>query len=386
MTHAMRDHRQRRIGAGCVAVAGGCEYDDVSDQRPSPAAWALAGFGSGGRIFHAPLIASEPGLELVAVVTSDAERRAAVAERYPQAVCVADVTELPALGVVGVTISTPPATHAPLALAAIGLGLHVVVDKPFARTVDEALTIADAAARAGVLAIPYFNRRWDDDFRTVVKLAADGRLGTIHRFESRIDRCRPVKPGWPSDISAGGGVLLDLGPHLIDQALRLLGPAATVYARMDTRRDGARAEDSVILDLTHTGGARSTLIASLAAPAAGPRFVVQGSAGGVRIEGFDVQEAQLKSGGSPAGLGDRWGAEPTRTAAFTDRGGAAVEIPLERGRWDLFYRSVAAAVTDGDAPPVGPPDAVATARVIDAARVSARTDQVVSIGVDAPTG
>jgi predicted dehydrogenase len=346
-----------------------------------PVRWALAGYGPGGRVFHAPLIASGPGIELAAVVTGDADRRSAVAREHPGAVCVGSLAELPALGVVGVTVTTPPATHALLALQAMALGLHVVVDKPFALTAAEAAEVVTAARDAGVLLTVYQNRRWDNDFLTVRALVEAGRLGTVHRFTSRLDRSRPVKPGWSSAPPAeGGGTLLDLGPHLIDQALVLLGPAVTVHAELDTRRAGAgAADDDIQLHLQHASGARSTLAAGMASPAAGPRFLVNGSAGGLRIEGFDIQEAQLKAGASPASLGERWGVDPDAAGVLTDLDGTAVTVSLERGRWHGFYPAVAAAVRGEAAMPVDPQDAIATARVIDAARESARTGRVIAV-------
>lgn len=350
----------------------------------SPLPWALVGFGSGGRVFHAPLIASADRLNLVAVVTTDPQRRAQVAASLPGARCVVDLAAAAAAGAVGVTVSTPPATHLPLALEAIRLGLHLVVDKPFALDRAGARRIADAADAAGVAVFPYFNRRWDDDFLTVRALTQEGRLGTVRQFESRLDRSRPVKEGWSSDPAHGGGLLLDLGPHLVDQALLLLGPAVSVGARLDTVRDGAGAEDGVILDLMHESGARSVLSASLAAPAAGPRFLVQGSAGGVRIEGFDGQEAQLKTGRSPRSVGAAWGVERHRVAVVHTVDGATTELPLEPGRWDTFYPAVAAALAGTAAAPTAAGDAIAVARVLDAARVaSARGCRVSLTGDDA---
>jgi len=350
---------------------------DTSSTPPEPVRWALAGYGSGGRIFHAPLIESAPGLELAAVVTRSPERIEQLRRDHPGVPAVPDLEALADLGVRGVSISTPPASHVELARRALAAGLDVVVDKPFAPTAAEAAALLAEAERKGRLLIPYFNRRWDDDFRTVRRLVDSGRLGTVHRLTSRLDRFRPVKPGWPSDPDRGGGTLLDLGPHLIDQALLLLGPAVTVYAELDTRRpttgSGPAAEDEIQVHLRHASGARSTLAAGLASPATGPRFLVQGSDAGVRIEGFDVQEAQLKQGSSPLSLGDGWGVDPQRAAHLTAADGTEATLPLDRGRWDGFYPAVAVAVL-GDGPaPVDPRDAVATAAVIDAARESDRT-------------
>jgi len=362
---------------------------ETSSTPREPVRWALAGYGSGGRIFHAPLIASAPGMQLAAVVTRSPERIEQLRRDHPEVPAVPDLAALGDLGVRGVSISTPPATHAELTQRALAAGLDVVVDKPFALTAAEATALLAAAAHQNRLLVPYFNRRWDNDFLTVRRLIDSGRLGTVHRLTSRLDRSRPVKPGWPSDPDLGGGTLLDLGPHLIDQALALLGPAVTVYAELDIRRDcvdrSVTTEDDIQLHLLHTSGARSTLAAGLASPATGPRFLVQGSEAGVRIDGFDIQEAQLKQGSSPLCLEDGWGVDPHAVALVSDTGGTTT-IPLDRGRWDSFYPAVATAAR-GDGPvPVDPRDALATAAVIDAARESARTAHVVSIPPPAPAG
>lgn len=303
-------------------------------------------------------------------MTTHPDRKHAVAQSYPQARIVPDMAAVRDAGARGVTISTPPETHRGLALQAIDLGLHVVIDKPVALTEPQVQEIADAARAAGVQAIPYFNRRWDDDFLTIQRLHADGTLGHIHRYESRLDRSRPVKPGWPNDVQRGGGLLLDLGPHLIDQALTLLGPARAVTAHLRAVRRGAAAEDTFHLVIDHVAGARSVLSASLASPAPGPRFLLQGSAAGLRVEGFDVQEAQLKAGQSPASLGSGWGRQEERHVVISPREGKDRTAALAPGAWDTFYPAVAEAMDGGAAAPTSIDDAMSVARIIDAARRS----------------
>ncbi len=342
--------------------------------------WALAGYGSGGRIFHRPLIASATGLELVAVVTGNPERQAQVRVDVPGATPVGSLAELAGLGVQGVTITTPSATHAPLAHEALDHGLHVVLDKPFALTASDARELAEHAARAGLVLTPYQNRRWDSDFRTLRGLIEDGRLGEVHRFTSRIDRFKPVKESWHGGTAEqGGGTLLDLGPHLVDQALFLFGPVATVHAELRTVREGAGAEDDIELHLRHAGGVRSTLAAGMASAAPGPRLQANGTRAGFVINGFDLQEEQLKAGGTPASLGDLWGVEPESAWGTLFDEQSSRRVPSQRGAWDLYYPAVAAAAASGAAPPVDPRDAVATAAVIDAARESAATGTVVSL-------
>ncbi len=342
--------------------------------------WALAGYGAGGRIFHRPLITSAPGLELVAVVTANPDRQSQVLADVPGTDTVGGLNELPGLNVTGVTITTPSGTHFDLAHAALDLGLHVVVDKPFALTVEAASALADHAATVGRLVIPYQNRRWDSDLLTVRRLIDAGELGIVHGFTSRIDRFKAVKDSWHGGrAEEGGGTLLDLGPHLVDQALLLFGPLESVHAELRTVRAGAGADDQIELHLRHRSGVHSTLAAGMASAAPGPRFQLNGDRAGFVIDGFDVQEEQLKAGESPASLGRGWGVEPESAWGRLYSAQGSRTVPSERGRWDTYYPAVAAAVLGNGAPPVDPLDAVATAQVLDAARKSAAEDRVVRI-------
>ncbi len=347
----------------------------------SPVRWALAGYGSGGRVFHAPLITSAPGVELVAVVTGNPGRQAEVAENLPGARSVPELAELPALGVEAVTITTPPATHTSLAHRALDLGLDVVVDKPFALTAAAAADLVAHADQAGRLLTVYQNRRWDSDLLTVQKLIDDGTLGTVHRFTSRIDRWRAIKANWTDTPTEGGGTLLDLGPHLIDQALYLFGPVARLHAQVRAVRAGSRTDDEIELHLEHSSGAFSTIAAGMATAAEGPRLQVNGSAGGFLINGFDVQEAQLKAGGSPASLGSAWGVEEPSAYGLLTTADGTRPVPSERGRWDTFYPAAAVAVRGSGPVPVPAADAVATAEVIDLALLSAREHRVVEVPI-----
>lgn len=367
-------HHRRMTSQGSPA-------DAVTRRNDTPVRWALAGYGSGGRVFHAPLITSASGIELAAVVTTSPDRRAQVAVDLPGVVTVADLAELPGLGVEGVTVTTPPATHSDLAHRALDLGLAVMVDKPFSLTAQAAQLLVDHARRVdGVLTV-YQNRRWDSDLLTVRALIDAGELGPVHRFTSRIDRFRPVKAGWGGGaVAEGGGTLLDLGPHLVDQAVFLFGPPDAVYAELLTVRPGAGAEDDMVVHLHHVTGVRSVLCAGMASAAAGPRLQVNGRDGGFVIDGFDIQEQQLKDGESPASLGAKWGVEPESAWGILTNGDGDRRVTAERGRWDLIYPAVATAVR-GDGPvPVEPVDAVMTARVLDAARESAAAGRPVRLG------
>jgi scyllo-inositol 2-dehydrogenase (NADP+) len=348
---------------------------------PAPLRVALAGYGLAGGTFHAPLIAATAGLELGAVVTRDPARRAQVAREHP-GVPVADALEDVLHEVDLVVVASANAAHLPQARAALDARRHVVVDKPLAVTAAGARELVDRATAAGVLLAPFHNRRWDDDFLTLRRVVADGRLGDVLRLESRFDRWRPqVKEGaWreEADPAAGGGLLLDLGTHLADQAVQLLGPVTAVYAELDRRRPRAVVEDDVFVALHHAGGARSHLWASVHAAHLAPRLRVLGTRGAFVSEGLDVQEAELRAGASPrdAGFGMR---DVDAPPAMVHDGEDAEVVPWERGRWSAFYAGVARAIREGVAPPVTGAEAVGVLELLEAARRSAAEGKVVSV-------
>jgi predicted dehydrogenase len=335
--------------------------------------FGLVGFGGGGRIFHAPLIASANNIELVGVVTTNEERRAQLAAQRPGVAAFDSIAAMADAGVEAVTISTPVETHASLAKEAIAHGLHVVVDKPFAMDADEAREVVDAAERADVLLSVYQNRRWDSDFITVRKLIADGTLGAVRRFESRFER-------WDTErrrpSGASGGTLRDFGSHLVDQALVLHGPASRVYAEM---RGSGDLDDDFFMALHHISGVESHLWGSWRQGAPGPRFRVTGATGTYTVDPIDGQEPVLKSGKSPADFGDRWGIEAENLWGRLHQGATSEPVPTERGRWDAFYPAFAIAVRGDARVPVDPSDAVRTMTVLDAARRSARSGEAIRL-------
>ena len=340
----------------------------------------LIGYGTAGRFFHAPLLATTPGLELAAIVTSDATRGAEALAAYPGARIVPSADELWRLGLDLVVVASPNKTHVPLATAALEAGSAVVVDKPVAVTSAEARGLVELAAKRELPLSVFQNRRWDGDFRTVSALVASGRLGRVHRFESRFERWRPqLKGGWRElgDRSEGGGLLYDLGSHLVDQALTLFGPAASVYAEADVRREDAQADDDTFIALTHADGTRSQLWASATAADHGPRFRVLGSAAAYVAFGLDNQEDQLRAGKTPRDEG--FGQTPQARYGRVGAQGAFETYPTLPGRYTDYYPAMAAALRGEGPVPVDPRDSVAALEVIEAARRSADSGQVVEL-------
>ena len=348
--------------------------EDVTVATRDPIRTAVVGYGLGGAAFHAPFIATTPGLSLTAIVTGRPERQRKAADAYPGVRIVADVEELwhSSREVDLVAISTPNRTHVPLALAAIAAGLHVVIDKPIAASSADARRVGDAAAKRDVLAVPFQNRRWDGDFLTLRRLLNESALGAPIRFESGFERWRPEPTGgWrergtPEDA---GGLLFDLGSHLIDQALLLFGPVREVYAELDRRRPGVDADDESFVAVTHASGVRSHLTMSAVAAQPGPRFRMLGTRGAYTKWGLDGQEDVLRAGGRPGG--DDWGVEPPDRWGTLGVGDQLTRVPTERGDYGAFYAGVARAIGEGNAPPVQIGEAIRVLEVIEAARAAA---------------
>ncbi|MEU3019645.1 Gfo/Idh/MocA family oxidoreductase [Nocardiopsis sp. NPDC007018] len=343
---------------------------------------ALLGYGKGGEVFHAPLIDAVPGLRLSAVVTGSPERARAARERYPGITVHPTAADLWAnAGHYEIAVvSTPNDTHAPLARAALEAGMAVVVDKPFALTARQARELTDLADELGHVLTVYQNRRWDADFLTLWQLIEEGSLGRVHRFESRFERWRPVPKGtWreTGDADAGAGLLYDLGPHLIDQAVNLFGPVATVYAEIGALRPGVRADDDVFLALRHVRGTRSHLWMSALSARNGPRFRVLGDQAAFTSFGLDGQEARLTAGERPDAAD--WGVVPEGRWGMLGEGGRSTPVPSARGAYPEFYAGVRDAVGEGEPLPVDPHEVIHGLEVIEAARRSARTASVVRL-------
>ncbi|KVO90006.1 oxidoreductase [Burkholderia ubonensis] len=328
----------------------------------------LMGFGFAGATFHAPVIAASGRTQVAAIATGQPDRARAA---YPDARLVADLDALLALDDIEcVVIATPNDTHFPLARQVLDAGRHVVVDKPVTLTSDEALALARLAnARSRVFA-PFHNRRWDGDFLTVRRVVESGELGRITYVTSHFDRFRPqVRVRWREEAARGGGLLLDLGPHLIDQALALFGLPDTVSATVKTRRDNGSAPDFVHVQLGYPDKDVALHASALSAiePA---RFTLHGTRGSYQKFGLDTQEDQLKAGLTPDDV-EFGGGNPPGVLRVLD-GDVETErpVPTLDGQYAEFYRALAASIREGAPFPVTPQDAVDVMTIIELAAQS----------------
>jgi predicted dehydrogenase len=334
----------------------------------------LVGYGFGGRRFHAPLIASAAGARLAGVVTRSPQRRAELEADHSGTPVFDTLADLAAAGAQAVAISTPADTHTPLLHEAIGRGLAVVVDKPFALDAHAAREALAAAERAATVLSVYQNRRWDSDLLTVRRLLNAGTLGQVVRFASAFERFDAGPPP-----AAGGGILRDFGSHLVDQALLLFGPVASVHAEVLERPTHGGLDYGFFAALRHRNGVMSHLSGNWTEGAPGPRFRVTGTDASYVVLGMDGQEEALIAGRSPATEGDAWGAEREDRWGVLARGDAREPVPSERGRWDTYYPAFAGAVRGEGPVPVDPRDAVASLEVLDAARASAASGRSVEL-------
>ncbi|WP_169165221.1 Gfo/Idh/MocA family protein [Cellulomonas taurus] len=326
----------------------------------------IIGYGSAGRGIHGRLL-REIGATVTRVVTRNPARATAAQKDWPGVAVDTTAEELLAhadqLDVV--VIASPTGDHVAHVTAALAAGVRVVVDKPLATTAADAARLAELG---GDRLTVFQNRRWDPEQLTVLALIADGKLGDVHRFERRWERWRPVpQDRWKENDPEAGGLLLDLGAHLVDSAIQLFGPVATVSAEL--RNLTTPAVDDVFLALRHTGGTISHLQAGSLVGAPGPRTRVLGSKGAYLVTSFEGEASPfsvLDDDGSPF-------------EGRLVRGEEVTPVRRAAGGHPDFYRAVTAWALDGAPVPVDPADAVLTARVLDAAKVSAAEERAVRL-------
>lgn len=343
--------------------------------KPIPV--ALLGYGYAGKTIHAPLIASVSGLRLDCVFSSNEVR---VRSDWPQLYVSDSPGELfDRRGVELVVIATPNDTHFELARRALLAGKHVVVDKPFTVSLEQAQELTALATHAGRMLSVFHNRRWDADFLTVRTLIGSGVLGDVLHFESHIDRYRPaVRARWREQAVPGGGLWFDLGPHLVDQALQLFGWPEAVYADFELQREGARNVDYFHVLLRYRR-LRVVLHATTMAACASPRFLVHGTLGSYVKQGVDPQEDALKRGESPSG--PDWGRDDADGMWIrpSGEGSVAQSVPTQPGDYRRYYAALSDAIRSGAPNPVPPEQALSVMQVLECATSSAEAHRELTL-------
>ena len=335
------------------------------------------GYGTGGQHFHTPFIAAAEGCELAGIVARAEATVAKARADWPDTPIFPSLTAMIEAGVCdAVTITTPPQTRRALVLEAIDAGLHVIADKPFAPNYEGGMELDAAAKAQGVTLGVYQNRRFDADLQTLKKVIDDGRIGQVWRIESRMDQDSPET----IERGPSGGLLRDLGSHVVDQMVYLLGPVASVDAQLDTFDFPEGLTDvSFTLTLRHESGAHSHVSACKMNYIDDRELRVIGDKGSYVSKTIDIQAQDIFAGKRPADDLAAWGYEPEanwgtlRTAEGTER------VPSEQGRYHDYYTAFAASVRDGTPPPVTAETGARTLAILDAARQSAAEGRSISL-------
>ncbi len=333
---------------------------------------ALVGYGMAGHDFHAPLLRQVDGLRVSHVVTGNAERAETARSENPGVQVVPSVDELwPLTAEIDlVVLASPTNVHAAQAREALARDLPLVVDKPLAVTAADARELAALAETRGVLLSVFQNRRWDREHPTARAVLSSGVLGEVVRYEARYERWRPVpKVRWREQSSSedGGGVLMDLQPHLVDGALDLFGAAESVYAELAALT--TVGDDVAFLALRHVSGVTSHLGATSLAGAPGPRMRLIGQQATYLVADVD---------GDPTAY-SAWTDRDTDHRGWLVRGEEAEPVRREPGEPAEFYAGVRDALLTGAAPPVTAAEGVAVIEVLDAARRSAAQNTVITL-------
>lgn len=332
----------------------------------------LLGFGMAGRTFHAPFITNVPGLHLKKIKANRPESIALAKDRYPDAAIVSNDQDIFGDKTIDlVVIATANPTHFPLAKAALQAGKNVLVDKPFTVSSSEADELIALAKETGKVLSVYQNRRWDSDFKTVKKVVEQGLLGDLVEYEAHFDRFRnEIKPDtWKEEDLPGGGILYDLGSHLIDQALCLFGEPREVYGDVRTQREGSQIPDYFEVVLRYEK-LKVILKAGMLVRENGPHFILHGTEGSFIKYGMDVQEENLKAGSFPSSSLN-WGTEPetlwgtinTNLKGLHFKG----KIESEPGNYSGIYQNMCDAILGVEELEVKPEQARNTIRIIELA-------------------
>jgi scyllo-inositol 2-dehydrogenase (NADP+) len=340
----------------------------------------LIGFGLAGQAFHAPVIRAVEGLELACIL----ERHGTLAlERYSEIRIARTLDELLSDASIRLcVVATPNGSHFDLARACLLAGRDVVVDKPFTPTMHEAEELVGLARERERLITVYQNRRWDGDFSTVKNLIASGKLGRVAEYECRYDRFRlQAKPhAWRERADQpGAGILFDLGPHMIDQALVLFGEPLAITASAFCQRPTSAIDDAFDVCLEYPG-LRALVQGRMIAYAPGPHLLIHGTSGTFVKYGMDPQEDRLRGKNPPQGTdwGDDWGEESEEFwGTLSVVGEASAKLRTERGDYRGFYANVRDAIEKKSVLDVSSEQALRTMRALMLAHKSSRLKRTV---------
>ncbi|BET96891.1 oxidoreductase [Xenorhabdus taiwanensis] len=337
----------------------------------------LVGYGYASKTFHAPLIAGTPNIELVAISSSDADK---VKKDWPTISVVSSPEELfidPNIDLI--VIPTPNDTHYPLAQKALAAGKHVIVDKPFTVTVEQAQSLKKQAEEANLLLSVFHNRRWDSGFLTVKSIIKENKLGALKYYESHFDRYRPaVRQRWREAAGAGSGIWYDLAPHLLDQAVQLFGKPQAITTDLGMMRPNAETADYFHTQLTYSD-LKVVLHATMLAVAESPVYTLHGMAGSYTKYGLDTQEERLKLGERPPRADWGYDARDGYVTLSQDDNLVTKVVPTVPGNYGAYYAAIRDAILFGKPNPVTASEAILIMKLIEAGEKSAKEQRTILI-------
>ena len=340
---------------------------------------ALLSYGMSGKVFHTPFLNFHPGFELLG---SWERSKKLIQIDFPEMKSYDSIDELLADEVDLVIVNTPVETHYEYAKKVLLSGKHAVVEKAFTTTVVQAQELAAIAKEKNVKLSVFQNRRWDSDFKTVQKIISDEVLGDIVEAEFHFDRYNPLlSPKQHKETrNSGAGILKDLGPHLIDQALCLFGLPQSVFADIQITRAQSLVDDYIDI-LLYYSSFRVRLKAGFFVREANPAYVIHGKKGSFLKPRGDVQEDELKLGKKP-NL-DTWGTESIvkQGLLHTETNGEIVKkhIPTLQGNYYDFFDGVYHSIINDAIEPVSAQDGVHVMQIIEAAIQSSAQKMVIDL-------
>lgn len=340
----------------------------------------LASYGMSGEVFHAPLLSCHPSFKLAKIVERKTQRAPL---RYPDIKSVKTYDELLAdPGIDLIVVNTPNHLHYQQAKQALEAGKHVIVEKPFTVTAQEAQDLIDKASNKKRILSVFQNRRWDGDFMTLQQVVENNLLGILVEFEAHYDRFRNYVEAntWKEETGPGSGILYNLGSHMIDQALVLFGMPQAITADIRRQRPQGKIDDSYDIRMDYPD-LRVILKSSYLVREPGPRYTLLGTDGTFLKYGIDPQEEALKAGKRP--VEKDWGIEAKEFwgKINTQLGNVHIigHIETKAGAYSLFYDNIYEAITQGKPLTVQPGQALQVIRIIEAAIQSNQLQQTVRL-------
>ena len=325
---------------------------------------AIIGFGLSGRYLQAPFFEANPNFNLKTIVSNSQNPQAI----FPNVQVARNLDEVLADDFIDlVSICSPNATHFEYVKRTLLAGKHVLVEKPFTATVEEAEELIELSQKHGKILSVFQNRRFDSDFMTVQKVIEGGFLGKILNFEIHFNRYKPVlnPKKWKEVVAPASGIIYDLGSHIIDQAITLFGIPKNVWGQTFTQREHSEIDDAFDIRLDY-GDLKVTLKASLLVREDTPRYIIHGTKGSFVKHGIDVQEDHLKAGMLPNHEGFGIESASKKGILNTEFNGLAFKGTVEtvKGNWALLFQNLHDATVDGKELLINPEEVLEQIKII----------------------